>query len=451
MTLSSILLLYDCFLYESAKNMCFCKKSIKIKTKEKVMKKLLLAGLIGISVSLVAELSAAERDTTVNVYGVGAKVDANQDSSAGAGVMFDSEAIKVKLEGTSDFFKSAAVLKFNPFVKDWYFKVGLNYINQKMYSPVDTSTRVNQYSGALATGYMISNDFYAEIGGSYTQLDGDVFGDYEIKDETTSLAYLEVAKRWESSIGTIDTTANGGEVFHEYRDNEFSYGLGVDYYPMNNAKLSYTYQHEENNIANTYAAQYSFLFVEYADNISLDTYQVNAGVKVAFDDLFDISTYRAPTNIKSHLSELHRFESITFATNMDIQSSAGVQKTQAAIDRDAVPDVPANTAPTWTASSYDTGITVDDANDDPKTIKDLTAVSSDAEGDSISYSIVSISVPGQPVEWQNSIYIENGVLKVHNLLTNDPETVGDVIVTVRATADGGSNDATVQFHFNDVN
>jgi len=238
------------------------------------------------------------------------------------------------------------VYKFSLFNPNLYFKVGANYINQKMYSPVNTSTRVNQYSGALATGYMISNDFYVEIGGSYTQLDGDVFGDYEVRDETTSLAYLEVAKRWESAIGTIDTTANGGQVFHEYRDNEFSYGLGVDYYPMNNAKLSYTYQNEQNNIENTYAAQYSFVFVEYADNISLDTYQVNAGVKVAFDDLFDISTYRAPTNIKSHLSELHRFESITFATNMEVQSSAGVQKTAAAIARDAVPDTTAISTPT---------------------------------------------------------------------------------------------------------
>ena len=311
---------------------------------------LVLAGLITNSFALDTNEAWKNlnetRDTTVNVYGVGTKVDKDHSSSAGAGVMFDSEAIKVKLEGTSDFFKSAAVLKFNPFVKDWYFKVGLNYINQKMYSPINTSTRVNQYSGALSSGYMLRDDFYVEVGGSYTKLDGDVFGDYEVRDETTSLAYLEVAKRWESAIGTIDTTANGGEVFHEYIDNEFSYGVGVDYYPMNNAKLSYTYQHEENNIANSYAAQYSFLFVEYADNISLDTYQVNAGVKVAFDDLFDISTYRAPTNIKSHLSELHRFESITFATNMDIQSSAGVQKTQAAIDRDNVTPPVAISTPT---------------------------------------------------------------------------------------------------------
>ena len=126
--------------------------------------------------------------------------------------MFDSETIKLKLEGTSDFLKLGSVLKFNPLYKDLYFKVGLNYINQKMYSTANTSTRVNQYSGALATGYMLSDDLYAEIGGAYTKLNGSVFGDYEIKDEKTSLAYLEVAKRWESFIG-------------------------ADYYPLDNAKL----------------------------------------------------------------------------------------------------------------------------------------------------------------------------------------------------------------------
>jgi len=287
------------------------------------------------------------RDTTINIYGVGAKTDKDQDSSAGMGIMFDSEAIKVKVEGTSDFIKSGAVLKLNPFNPNLYFKLGLNYINQKMYSPINTSTRVNQYSGALSSGYMLRDDFYVEIGGAYTKLDGKVFGDYEIKDETTSLAYLEVAKRWETSLGTLDTTANGGQVFHEYVKDEFSGGVGIDYYPMNNAKIGYNYQYEQNNIANIYSAQYSFFFVEYADNISLDTYQVNGGVKVAFDNLFDISTYKAPTNIKPHLSELHRFETITFATNMDIQSSARVQKTAAAIARDA------NTAPVAIAGSID--------------------------------------------------------------------------------------------------
>jgi len=411
------------------------------------MKKLLLASFVGLG--LVVGVNASEsRDTTFNIYGVGAKSDKKQNSSAGAGIMFDSEDVKVKIEATSDFIKSGMVLKFNPFDKDWYFKVGANYINQKIYSPVDTSTRVNQYSGALSSGYMLQDSLYIEVGGSYTQLSGTVFGDYEIKDESTSIVYLEVAKRWETSVGTLDTTANAGQVFYEFRDDEVSYGLGLDYYPMDNTKLGLMYQEEEFSSVAGASVHYSFLFADYVSNLDTETYQATMGVKLAFTSLVDVSTWSAPTNIKSHLSELHRFEGITFSGNMAIQSTAGVQKTQVAIDRDA----PVNYAPTWTADSYDTGITVDDADDDVTVIKDLGAVSSDVDGDVITYSIVSIAVPhsGEQTKWDDSIYIDNGVLKLHNLKTNNPDEDGTVTVTVKAEATGGSNNTDISFTFEDV-
>ncbi len=304
----------------------------------KITLSLLLAGLASTT------FASETRDTTINVYGVGAKVAQGQNSSAGAGIMFDSEALKVKLEGTSDFLKSGAVLKVNPFNPNLYFKFGLNYLNQKVYSVVNTSTKVNQYSGSFATGYMLSDSFYTELGGAYTKLNGKVFGDYEIVSEKTSLGYVELAKRWESSIGTIDTTANAGRVNHEFTSDESSYGVGVEYYPMDSAKLSYAYQYEKNNILNVYKAQYSYAFVEYNDDISNGTYKVTAGLAIAFGDITDFSSYRAPTNIKSHLSELNRFENIVLSSNMALASGAGVRKTQAAIDRDAVPIV--NTTPT---------------------------------------------------------------------------------------------------------
>ena len=410
------------------------------------MKKLISFFLV---IALGGALYASEsRDTTVNVYGVGAKTDKNQNSSSGMGLMFDSEDVKVKMEGTSDFFKIGGVYKINPFMDNWYFKFGANYLNLKVFSPVNTSTRVNQYSAAFATGYMLRDDFYAELGGSYTKLNGEVFGDYEIKDEKTSLAYIELAKRWETSFGTIDTTANAGEVFYEYKDNEASYGFGIDYYPVDNAKLSYVYQYEKDNTVNSYAAQYSFVFVEYVDNISRDTYQVNAGVKVAFDNLFDVSTWKAPTNIKSHLSELHKFESITFDTNMQLQSTAGVQKTQAAIDRDKIPD-PVNHAPQWTQSTYDTGLTIRDDSDAPKTIMDLTSASSDADGDNLTYTIVSVTSPNSNdnIPWSNSLFIQNGILQVKNLVINDPNFDGIVSVVVRVSDGISSSNTTVNFDF----
>ena len=419
---------------------------------------IMLAGLMTNSVASTTNEAWKElntnRDATINIYGVGAKVDADGESSAGAGIMFDSEAVKVKAEGTSDFFKTGAVFKVNPFDANLYFKLGLNYINQKVWSVIDTSTDVNQYSGSVATGYMLTNSFYTEVGGSYTELSGDVFGDYEIVDETTSLAYIEVAKRWESVIGTIDTTANAGQVFHEFTDDESSYGVGVDYYPMDNTKLSYAYQYEKENIVNLYKAQYSFIFVEYDDDISNDTYRASAGIAIAFDDLSDLSTYRAPKNIKTHLSELHRFENIVLNKNMNLQTTRGVQKTAAAIARDTnttppTPPPAVNHAPVWTQSSYDTGLTIDDLDDGVRNILDLTTVSSDPDGDTLTYSIVSISIPvsNDQVVWDNSIYISAGVLNVQNLMTNNPSINGDITVVVRVSDGDITSDTSVTFTF----
>jgi hypothetical protein len=110
-----------------------------------------------------------------------------------------------------------------------------------------------------------------------------------------------------------------------------------------------------------------------------------------------------------------------------------------------------NLAPTWTATSYNTGLTINDSSDAEQTIQDLTAISSDVDGDTITYSIVSIDVPAEQIEWNNSIYLDNGILKVQNLQTNDPDTSGTVTVRVKATAIGGANDTNVSFTFNNVN
>lgn len=293
--------------------------------------KLSLLSLMMLSTALLSETTTpsddfTNRDTTINIYGVGAKVDTDQNSHEGAGIMLDSEVVKFKFESTGDFIKSGAVVKFNPFTKNWYIKVGTNYLNQKISAPDSSTARVDQYSASLATGYMMMDSLYVEVGGSAIKLDGATLSpSYKIKDETTSLGYIEVARRWKNAFATVDITANASKVDYEFKRDENSYGAGVDIYPADNAMLGYDYQYEKNNMTSKYWAQYSFFFVEYANNISLHTYQSNIGIKVAFDDLFDISTWRAPSHIKPHLSELHRFEEVTFGANMQIQSSNGVQ------------------------------------------------------------------------------------------------------------------------------
>lgn len=163
----------------------------------------------------------------------------------------------------------------------------------------------------------------------------------------------------------------------------------------------------------TYSAQYSFLFTEYADNISMDTYQVNVGVKIAFDNLFDISTYKAPENIKPHLSELHKFETMTFASNMSIQSNAGVQKTQAAIDRDNTPVTPPVTPPAANNAPTGESFSVDAGNADTFTV-DLTSHINDADGDSMTVTFVGSGNSGTSL--------------------NDPETgIAGTLATIKTT------------------
>lgn len=277
----------------------------------------------------------ASNDSTINIYGVNEKTDKDQSSSNGIGIMYDSEELKVKLESTSDSTKAAAVLKFSP-MQNWYYKIGVNALNQKVYAPDNTNTRVNQYTVGLAGGYMIQQDLYIELGGSYTKLSAEVFGDYEIKAEKTKDLYIEVVKRWELPYGTLDTTANLGRVNHQLSDNETSSGASIDFYPKDtNAKVGYRYQHEKNNIVSTYSVQYNGFFLDYTDNLSADTDYVMIGIQFNFTDLFDFSTYTLAKNIKPQLSELHRFED-SLLNHISIKSSAGVQKTQAAIDADAI-------------------------------------------------------------------------------------------------------------------
>jgi hypothetical protein len=168
--------------------------------------------------------------------------------------------------------------------------------------------------------------------------------------------------------------------------------------------------------------------VEYTDSISDDTYKVNAGISVAFDDITDFSTYRAPSNIKTHLSELNRFENIVLAQNMALASSAGVQKTQAAIDRDAI------SSPTISLADQ----TVDDNGGGQAT--DLPAPTvSDVQSGAV-YSIVNNTVTGLTI---NS---STGVMTYDN----DINPSNSFNVTIKVTnPDGGSDTATFTLNIND--
>lgn len=290
-----------------------------------------IAALALLSSTLHAEetkLPSSERNDLISVYGVNAKTDPNHPSHNGGGMFYSTEDLKVMMENTSDFFKVGTVIKFNPFDEKLYFKVGGNYINQKLYAPDSTSAKVSQYSGALGAGYMIDDNLYVELGGSTTKLNGTTIGTaYAIDDERTNRTYAEIAKRFDTSAGTFDTTLSGGRLYRGLGRDENIYGTGVDYYPTSNMKLGYYYAHSDNAIASTYSLSYGYLTASYTDNLSQNTHYTSVGVQFAFSDITNFSTYKMPTNIKPHLSELHAFEQMTFGANMNIQSTNGIRRT----------------------------------------------------------------------------------------------------------------------------
>ncbi|WP_201341021.1 hypothetical protein [Abyssogena phaseoliformis symbiont] len=118
------------------------------------------------------------------------------------------------------------VVKLNPQNSKFYFKTGLNLSNQKLFGGDNAYARVNQHSVALAGGYLLKDDLYAEVGLSNTKLNGKNIGStYLIADEITKLGYVELAKRMKTDIGTVDTNVNAGKSFYEFKDNEKSYGI----------------------------------------------------------------------------------------------------------------------------------------------------------------------------------------------------------------------------------
>lgn len=294
---------------------------------KKTLSSIAAVALLGSNLS-ADTLSQNTRNDLISVYGVNVKTDPNHPSHNGGGMFYNTEDLKVMMENTSDYFKAGTVIKFNPFDERLYFKVGGNYINQKLYAPDNSSAKVSQYSGALGAGYMVDDDLYLELGGSSTRLNGKTIGTlYSIDSETTNRAYAEIAKRFDTSMGTFDTTLSGGRLYRGLGKDENSYGAGVDYYPVSNVKLGYYHAHSDSAVSNTYALSYGYLTASYNDSLSSKSRYASIGVQFAFSDITDISSYKMPTNIKPHLSELHAFEQMTFGANMNIQSTNGIHRT----------------------------------------------------------------------------------------------------------------------------
>lgn len=109
-----------------------------------------------------------------------------------------------------------------------------------------------------------------------------------------------------------------------------------------------------------------------------------------------------------------------------------------------------NDTPTFTQSIYETGITVTDASNAAQNILDLNSVTSDSNGDPLSFTIVSFTTPfdnGEITLFENVFQINSGILQAVDLFTGDPDLDGDISITVQVSDGVSSSVATVNLMF----
>lgn len=249
------------------------------------------------SLILLAALNAVaqagdSRNNLLSIYGKSNEVGSTKENSVG--VMYNTEDVKVALNKGADVFHAGTLLKFDPLENKGYIKIGVDYMNQKI-----AGEQIDTYFGSLGLGYLLQDDVYVEAGSRISKLKGGSV----VPDQTTKQMYANINKRFDTSAGTLDVSLSGGRIDLEYTENKNYGNVGVNYYPVDNAYLGYSYIYMQGNIINNYSLAYGYLTAAYSDSLSRDDYTISLGVQFAFAEMLDLSSYTMPTNIKRHLSE----------------------------------------------------------------------------------------------------------------------------------------------------
>lgn len=235
----------------------------------------------------------------------------------GTGLFYNTPSVKLKIEDSDTVFKTGSVLQVNPFQAPLYLKVGGNYLDQDSQK---NNSIINKYSNGLALGYIPSNDLSIELGHSISKITGyESITNAQSETHTTKDTYIQIGKRFETSIGTIDTLLNQRQIYNTLSTREQSYSSSFDYYVDDNIRLNYLYAQNQNNIHNGYSINYGYFTTEYRQNISQDSYHISMGLKAKFSDILDFSSYIPPAKKKKRLSKSHKFDDIILQDNMKIR------------------------------------------------------------------------------------------------------------------------------------
>lgn len=194
---------------------------------------------IATSLILLAALSAAaqagdSRNNLISLYEMNYAAGNYKENTVG--IFYNTEEVKVRLDKGVELYNTGVLLKFDPLENKGYIKIGVAYINQKI-----AGEQTDTYHGSLGLGYMVQDDLYAEVGSSIDKLKGRSM----VLDQTTKQMYAGIRKRFDTSAGTLDASLFAGKKGSEFTENKNFYKIGMDYYPVDNVRLGYTYNHME--------------------------------------------------------------------------------------------------------------------------------------------------------------------------------------------------------------
>lgn len=244
----------------------------------------------------------------------------DKNTTSGIGVFYTTDNMKLKIERSDSAFKTGAILKANPFQNPMYVTVGGNYINEKIQQtnlPINT---INQYSGALAVGYSLNNNLCLEMGENVSQLNGSQISENShINNSISKEIYLQLGKRFETPVGTIDTHMNSSQIYNTLSTKEENYESSVNYYLDDAIKIGYFYNVNQNEISNGCSINLSYFSTAYTKDITQDSYNITLGIKANFTDITKLSTYKPSNKLKKNLSKSHKFDNIILQKNMHLR------------------------------------------------------------------------------------------------------------------------------------
>lgn len=255
------------------------------------------------------------------VYGMSGK---REDTGAGLGFRGSLKAQRLKLEITEDFVRFANAHRQRLGRSGWYQRIGLNYLNERMYAPDASKVRISQYAGAWALGFQAKNDFLFEWGAGRVYLQGDEIGDrYAMHSEHQQRSYLEVGKRFVLGPNTLDIKGRYKRQRRATQKDPTRWGVKMQFYPRLNARISIDYDDHAGSTQLSVQRDWYFARYKYIDE---KNYEWRVGLKFRYARLLEPKTWVRQWHRPGRLSLSSAFDHLVLNTQHRIRSAGGIRR-----------------------------------------------------------------------------------------------------------------------------